>query len=935
MAVNFASLNCNGFKSCEPQLDQLLSKCDILCLQELMLTKQECCILNNFRNDCYGYGVSPVDASLGIIRGRPRGGVGFIWKNRLDPLISIIDCDYDWLCGIKICDNRKEYYLLNVYLPYEYVDNRDEFMDCIAKLDVFVQNITSTFVTIVGDFNANISRQSVFGDILQKFCIDNNLNIMDKDDLPEDSYTYVSSAWGTTSWLDHVVCSSDAKYCTSNLEIVYGCILSDHHPILGKIDFAIMSESTEECCNLVNRRIQWDALPLNTITLYKGRTDVGFNNVTIPKGVKCMNSACQQCNHNTDIDILYEDICNVLDESSDLLKKGSCTDEKYNIRGWNDHVKELHKLSREAYLTWKHSGKPRYGVEYGIMKHTRSKFKQALKLCRKRKNCLIADKIANKLSNKNDRDFWREIKLHSNSKIKLPNNVGNAYGAANICEMWQEHYMTIFNSVNGSSCNELHADLCKEHYVFDNNMIVYPNEIEVIFNELSYNKSPGLDGITSEHLKFASERLPVLLSILFSAMLVHGFVPARMIKSVIVPIIKNKNIRIKEKDNYRPICLSSVFSKVAEKILYSRLHYWLSTTCNQFGFKPKHGTDICVFILKELLRYYTEHGSCMYVAYLDASKAFDRVNHTKLFAKLLKIGAPKWIIRVLCQWYSNQSLCIRWGSLLSKVFPVSNGVRQGGILSPLLFNAYMNDLSISLLKLPIGCCSGEIVVNHLMYADDIVLLAPSAKGMQKLLDVTYEHGTLNDIIFNSQKSQLMFFDTMKIGQVPNITLGESLLTVSTSYKYLGHVITNDLSDEADIEQKIRSLYIRCNVLLRQFYFCSEQVKNKLFSCYCSNVYLNSLWVKYRKATIQRFIVSYNNAFRILHSLPRRCSASHMFATSRVDSCKTRIRRSIYSLMNRLSASNNSIVRSIIHSDVHITSALHTSWLRALHSLNIR
>ena len=103
----------------------------------------------------------------------------------------------------------------------------------------------------------------------------------------------------------------------------------------------------------------------------------------------------------------------------------------------------------------------------------------------------------------------------------------------------------------------------------------------------------------------------------------------------------------------------------------------------------KHGTDMCVFTLKELIRYYIKHGSCMYVAYLDASKAFDRVNQDKLFKKLLNNGVPKWIIKVISQWYSNQTLCVKWGSVISEVFPVNNGVRQGGILSPLLFNVYI------------------------------------------------------------------------------------------------------------------------------------------------------------------------------------------------------------------------------------------------------
>ena len=128
-----------------------------------MLTKQECCILNSFHDNYYGYGVSPVDASLGIISGRPHGGVGFLWKTQLDSNILIVDNEYDWLCCMRInVGNGREYYLVNVYLPYECTDNRDECNDRLAKLNVFINNISSTCVTVVSDFNANLSRTSIF-----------------------------------------------------------------------------------------------------------------------------------------------------------------------------------------------------------------------------------------------------------------------------------------------------------------------------------------------------------------------------------------------------------------------------------------------------------------------------------------------------------------------------------------------------------------------------------------------------------------------------------------------------------------------------------------------------------------------------------------------------------------------------------------------------
>ena len=189
MAVNFVSFNCNSFKTFEPYMDELLLKCDITCLQEFMITKQECVLLNSSHADCYSYGVSLLGASLGVITGRPYGGVGFIWKKHLDANVSIIECEYDWLCVIKISNSKKEYFLLNVYLPKECADNRDDYSDCLTKLNVVVENINGTCITIVGDLNANLSKQSMFGEILLSFCKDNNFDIVDKDILPVDTYT--------------------------------------------------------------------------------------------------------------------------------------------------------------------------------------------------------------------------------------------------------------------------------------------------------------------------------------------------------------------------------------------------------------------------------------------------------------------------------------------------------------------------------------------------------------------------------------------------------------------------------------------------------------------------------------------------------------------------------------------------------------------------
>ncbi|CAL4244830.1 unnamed protein product, partial [Meganyctiphanes norvegica] len=127
-------------------------------------------------------------------------------------------------------------------------------------------------------------------------------------------------------------------------------------------------------------------------------------------------------------------------------------------------------------------------------------------------------------------------------------------------------------------------------------------------------------------------------------------------------------------------------SKLLEIILLERLSTFLLTSSHQFGFKAKHSTDACIYVLKEAIERYTGQKSSVYLCFLDASKAFDRVNHHVLFDKLIKRGVPGYLVRILIFWYANQKMSIRWGNIMSDSFYVSNGVRQGGILSPHLFN---------------------------------------------------------------------------------------------------------------------------------------------------------------------------------------------------------------------------------------------------------
>ena len=107
-------------------------------------------------------------------------------------------------------------------------------------------------------------------------------------------------------------------------------------------------------------------------------------------------------------------------------------------------------------------------------------------------------------------------------------------------------------------------------------------------------------------------------------------------------------------------------------------------------------------------------------------------------------------------WYTHQTFVAQWGSYISFPFMCSNGVRQGGILSLLFFNIYVDDLSNNLTNLKTGCNINNIFMNHFMYADDTVLIAPSPAALQKLINCCSIFANVNDMVFNSKKSVCLF-----------------------------------------------------------------------------------------------------------------------------------------------------------------------------------
>ena len=248
---------------------------------------------------------------------------------------------------------------------------------------------------------------------------------------------------------------------------------------------------------------------------------------------------------------------------------------------------------------------------------------------------------------------------------------------------------------------------------------------------------------------------------------------------------------------------------------------------------------------------------------------------------------------------------------------------------------YVNDLSQTLNRCRTGCLSGNMTINHLMYADDLVLLSPSATGLRELLCACQEFSISHDVVYNSKKSSVLICRNKAMAHAvpPVFTVNGNIIGESDKVKYLGHIICNDMSDDDDMMRQIRQLYAQGNVLSRRFHTCSPEVKNVLFRTFCTPLYTCQLWCpqfRYTARSLHKLYVAYNNAFRMMHHLPTYCSASEMFTVNRVPNCAAVIRNLTFTFMSRLRLSNNALVCSIIDSDLKFQSRIRLHWMNMLY-----
>ena len=279
-------------------------------------------------------------------------------------------------------------------------------------------------------------------------------------------------------------------------------------------------------------------------------------------------------------------------------------------------------------------------------------------------------------------------------------------------------------------------------------------------------------------------------------------------------------------------------------------------------------------VVSETVDYYINRRGSVYMLALDATKAFDRVDFVKLFSLLLDRNVNPLYIRLLFNMYLDQKIRVNFNSGTSDYFKVSNGVKQGGVLSPVLFSCYINGLIDQLQKCQLGCYVGNLYTGCVAYADDIVLLSPTVDSLRGQIKVAEEFAKEHSMLFNGSKSKLMCFSKVYSPKDVMVKVGGDCVSLTNRMTYLGHSVSSSIYD-SPVTDISHDFVIKFNGVIGDFAKISSKLKHDLMLKYCTSFYgvmfcdlsnrngLDLLCRQWRKALRKIWLLPYRAHSRLL------------------------------------------------------------------------
>ena len=555
------------------------------------------------------------------------------------------------------------------------------------------------------------------------------------------------------------------------------------------------------------------------------------------------------------IDQALELFTSSLLRASECMKKHMLTGNRPRDSLWFDD--ECRKAKTDAKLllrTFKRSGFQSDRVAYVA---ARKIYKT---LIRKKKMGYKREKARRLASfDKDPRSFWRELRQLSGRKNRvLSKDITD-------CE-WYEHFKCVFSEINTPFSNLTFGnDAVNDNIetLADLNRSIDPQEVREAIRKLKTGKAHGTDGILAEMLKVAGETAVQFLTKLFNVLFDQGVYPEEWSKAIIVPIFKKGKENIT--DNYRGISLLSLISKCYTSVLNKRLVTWAEENGKlseaQAGFRKGYSTTDHIFTLNAIVeKSLSKRGGKLYTCFVDLKKAFDSVQRGPLFHILCQNGLSGKFLNALSAIYKSVVSCVRIGDRLTEFFDCPAGLRQGCILSPMLFSLFINEIASSVEQQGmhgIQLLPGLVEIFLLLFADDIVLISDTPRGLQNQLDVLSSACKDLFLHINTDKTKVMVFRKGGfLGKHEKWHLDGNNIEVVNEYTYLGYTFTTKMSVTKGVDVLAAKGKRACVECVRYIGKLSEISKKCFFKIFDTQVqpvilYSAEIWGLHRLSNVER------------------------------------------------------------------------------------
>ena len=339
-------------------------------------------------------------------------------------------------------------------------------------------------------------------------------------------------------------------------------------------------------------------------------------------------------------------------------------------------------------------------------------------------------------------------------------------------------------------------------------------------SDLKLQKAPGIDAIPAESLK--NDVCVDLLYRIISVCFEKGIVPDQWKTGIVNPIVKPNSTDLRRPLTYRGITLISVPCKVYCDILNRRLSSWIEDSGimadEQNGFRKNRSCQDHIYTLHSILSNRMNTNNSTFACFIDLKKAFDSVNRNCMWFKLKQLGIGGNFYSAVRSLYDNVRSCVQLNGLLTETFGIARGVKQGCLLSPTMFSIFINNLADVLRDANLGINVDDVIVNLLMYADDIVLLAESEENLQRMLDLVYEWCRKWRLEVNIAKTNIVHFRRKQVAATNALfKFGDQPLCFADKYKYLGFWFTEHLDMSFPVRELAKAASRAFGALATKYY----------------------------------------------------------------------------------------------------------------------